>query len=54
MHRGEMELYDLSNDVSEQHNLANRFPEIVQQAAAVMQRAHVPSPDWKVREPGAQ
>lgn len=52
MHTGQMELYDLSNDLSEKRDLADEHPEMVQQAAAVMQRAHVPSADWKVREVG--
>jgi len=47
---GKMELYDLTADISEQHDVAEQHPEIVSRAAAAMQQAHVPSPDWK---PGA-
>ena len=44
---GPVELYDLHEDLGEQHNVAGQHPEIVAQAVEMMQRAHVPSPDWK-------
>lgn len=37
------ELYDLSNDIAEEHNIADRHPEIVGRLNAVMQREHTDS-----------
>lgn len=38
-----MELYDLKNDPSEQNNLANTNPDVVNQLLRYIQEAHVPS-----------
>lgn len=38
-----IELYDLSNDIGEEHNVADTHPEIVSKLKAVMQREHVES-----------
>lgn len=38
-----IELYDLSNDIGEEHNIADTHPEIVSKLKAVMQREHVES-----------
>jgi arylsulfatase A-like enzyme len=39
----QIELYDLSNDIGEEHNIADTHPEIVSKLKAVMQREHVES-----------
>jgi uncharacterized sulfatase len=40
-------LYDLSNDLGENHDLAATHREQVQQLAALMDQAHRPSPRWQ-------
>jgi arylsulfatase A-like enzyme len=45
---GTMELYDLSADVAEKHNVAAEQPDVVQRVAAFMKEAHVDSPNWPV------
>ncbi|HEU5079174.1 MAG TPA: arylsulfatase [Opitutaceae bacterium] len=47
---GKIELYDLSKDLGEQHDIAAQHPEIVARLRADMEEAHVPSPLFK---PGA-
>ncbi len=47
---GKVELFDLSKDLSETNNLADANPEIVKQAIALMNEAHVDHPNWKVRQ----
>jgi len=42
------ELYDLTSDLAEQHNVAEQHPEVVRQIAAFMDSAHVDSPCWPV------
>ncbi len=44
-----VELYDLENDLGEQHNLARQHPEVVKRLLGYMQEAHRPHPQWKVR-----
>lgn len=39
-----IELYDLIGDPAEEHNVAEQFPEVVQEMALIMQQAHVPNP----------
>ncbi len=50
---GAIELYDLANDAVEQHNVASNHPDVVAQIRTDMERAHVPSPLWKVPDPDA-
>lgn len=38
-----IELYNLAEDISEEHNLADQFPEIVEKMDQIMYEAHVPS-----------
>ena len=47
---GKVELFDLSKDLGETNNLADSKPEIVKQAIALMNEAHVDHPNWKVRQ----
>ncbi len=38
-----IELYDLNEDISEQHNLADRHPDVVEKIDRIMREAHIPS-----------
>lgn len=49
MFTGEIELYDLSNDAGEMSDHAKRRPELARQAANLLDKAHVPDPNWAVR-----
>jgi len=42
----DIELYDLRDDISEEHDLAAEHPEIVAEIADIMQTAHTPSDNW--------
>ncbi len=46
-----IELYDLENDIGETTDLAEKYPEVVQQLAQIMSQAHVPSPRWQAQRP---
>ena len=46
---GEIELYDLSGDVGEENNVADRNPETVQKMADLFQTARVPHPLWPLK-----
>ncbi|NIA29208.1 MAG: hypothetical protein GWP06_04745 [Actinobacteria bacterium] len=39
-----IELYDLSNDLGEKHNIAQENPEIVQQMSKIMKASHRDAP----------
>lgn len=41
------ELYDLSKDLHEDHNIADQYPQIAEELNAIMDKAHVPSPIWR-------
>ena len=41
-----MELYDLSNDPGEQHDVASKHPDIVQHIRTLMIQSHRPNKDW--------
>jgi arylsulfatase len=45
LHQGNtrIELYNLATDVGEQHDVADKHPEVVARIAAIMRREHVPS-----------
>ena len=49
-----IELYDLSNDASEQNDLAKQKPELVAQAEALMKSARTDHPDWPLVQRGAK
>lgn len=48
---GPIELYDLSRDLAEKYNVARNHPEIAREVEAIMEREHVPHPNWRVRPP---
>jgi arylsulfatase A len=51
LHRGntKIELYNLATDIGEQHDVAERHPEIVQRIAAIMQREHTRSETFPIK-----
>lgn len=49
MHSGKIELFDLSEDISEKQNLAAKHKDLVTKAASMMDEAHVAHPNWKIR-----
>ncbi len=48
---GEIALYNLAEDLGESTNLADQYPEKVQQAAKMMEEAHRPDPNWPRPKP---
>jgi hypothetical protein len=53
---GDIELYDLDSDLGEANNLAGSHRDLVAQASKMMEAAHTPNANWKVRgrAPGKQ
>ena len=49
--RGECRLYNLADDLGEEHDLAAEKPEIVERMKAVIKREHTPSPIFRVTLP---
>jgi arylsulfatase A-like enzyme len=49
-----IELYDLTKDPGEAANLADKHPELIEKAAALMKQHHSPSPDWPLTGPSPQ
>ncbi len=47
--KGPTELYDLSADIGEEHDIASDNPDIVERLEAMMAEAHTPHPNWKPR-----
>ena len=41
-----IELYDLSKDVHEDKNLAKEKPDLAKKFLSMMEKAHVPHPNW--------
>lgn len=50
MFTGGVELYNLDEDLGEEHDIAAGHPEIVERAVAFMEKSHVPNPNWQVKE----
>lgn len=48
--RAPLELYDLSSDISEEHDLAGNKPEVAARAASLIRAAHEDSPDWPTKD----
>jgi len=46
---GPIELYDLANDIGEDHDVAGSHPDVVARMLAAMEEAHVPAERWKIR-----
>jgi len=38
-----IELYDMENDIREEHDVAEQYPEIVKQMETIMRKEHTPS-----------
>ena len=49
MFTGDLELYNLQEDISESSNVADQHPEKVQQMLSIMNEAHIPDSLWSVR-----
>jgi arylsulfatase A-like enzyme len=49
MFTGKVELYDMSNDASEKSNYAQRRPDLAKHANNLLDKAHEPDPNWRVR-----
>ena len=50
MFDGKLELYNLSEDLGEENNLADSNPEKVAQAIQYLEEGHVPNPLWKIKK----
>lgn len=48
---GKIELYDLSWDHDENSDYAERRPKLVEHAENLLEKYHVPDPNWKPRKP---
>ena len=46
-----VEVYDLSKDLAEENNIADKHPEVVAKMKELLAKAHVDSPDWPVPAP---
>lgn len=51
MLHGRTELYNLAEDLGEEHDVAAAHPEVVAKLESFMAEAHVPNPNWKVPPP---
>lgn len=51
MFTGPIELYDMSWDHDEKHNYAPRRPDLVKHATNLLNKMHVPDPNWKAPKP---
>ena len=46
---GEIEVYNLRDDLGEARNIANQHPDVVKQAHKIFKEAHQPHPNWTAR-----
>lgn len=46
---GKTQLFDLSNDIGEEADLADQNPDVVKRMEAMMDEAHTPHPNWQAR-----
>jgi arylsulfatase A-like enzyme len=46
---GKLELYNLGNDIGEEHNVADKHPEVVAKIEAHLKTARTENPDWPIR-----
>lgn len=46
---GPTELYYLTDDIGEEHNIASEHPDVVETLEQLMDAAHAPHPNWEVR-----
>jgi len=49
MFTGDIQLYDMSNDASEKRDYAPRRPDLVNHAKNLLDKAHEPDPNWKLK-----
>lgn len=49
MFTGKIQLYDMSNDAGEKRDYAERRPNLAKHAKNLLDKAHEPDPNWKVR-----
>lgn len=48
---GPIELYDLSKDIAETRNIADQYPEVVEEIKKIMKQARTPNPDFEFAVP---
>ena len=48
-HGGRLELYDLATDIGEEHNVAEKHPEVVARIEAYLKTARSENPNWPIR-----
>ena len=46
--KGKTELFDLTIDISEENNLARKYPEIVKRMEEIMEKEHTTHPRWRL------
>jgi uncharacterized sulfatase len=49
MFTGTTQLFDLSQDIGEENDVAAEHPEVVKKLEAMMDQAHTPHPNWQVK-----
>ncbi|MAT16500.1 MAG: N-acetylgalactosamine-6-sulfatase [Planctomyces sp.] len=48
MYSDNIEIYNVTKNISEEENLARERPDLIKQARSYIKEAHTPSPDWEV------
>lgn len=49
-----IQLFDLKNDISEQHDVASKYPDIVNEIRVLMEIARYDNPDWQPKDAPVQ